>query len=139
MQWCFLNKQCNSRNILFNNNNRKDNRNHRRESKTSIFFFFILLKKNMPIHHFNIKRAPSKAERRAEHNAIERARRESLNTKFQQLAHSLPNLQNDRRPSKGTIIERTLEYGKITNSFYLSRLTDNYLSETNNSKGRTIP
>lgn len=53
-----------------------------------------------------------KAQKRAEHNAIERARRESLNTKFQQLAHSLPNLQNDRRPSKGTIIERTLEYGK---------------------------
>lgn len=52
-----------------------------------------------------------KEQRRAEHNAIERARRESLNTKFQQLAHSLPNLHNDRRPSKGTIIERTLEYG----------------------------
>jgi hypothetical protein len=55
-----------------------------------------------------------KAQRRAEHNAIERYRRECLNTKFQQLAHSLPNLQNDRRPSKGTIIERTLEYGKYT-------------------------
>ncbi|KAI8330954.1 hypothetical protein EDC96DRAFT_527894 [Choanephora cucurbitarum] len=56
----------------------------------------------------------SKAQRRAEHNAIERARRECLNTKFQQLAHSLPNLQNDRRPSKGTIIERTLQYVKET-------------------------
>ncbi|KAI9032775.1 hypothetical protein CLU79DRAFT_679699, partial [Phycomyces nitens] len=55
-----------------------------------------------------------KADRRAEHNAIERARRESLNTKFQQLAHNLPNLQNDRRPSKGTIIERTLEFVKQT-------------------------
>ncbi|KAF7728491.1 hypothetical protein EC973_006044 [Apophysomyces ossiformis] len=54
----------------------------------------------------------SKADRRAEHNAIERARRESLNTKFQQLAHSLPNLQNDSRPSKSTIIERTLEFVK---------------------------
>ncbi|KAF7726821.1 hypothetical protein EC973_008422 [Apophysomyces ossiformis] len=62
----------------------------------------------------NNKKAQSKAERRAEHNAIERARRESLNTKFQQLAHSLPNLQNDRRPSKGTIIERTLEFVKQT-------------------------
>lgn len=56
----------------------------------------------------------TKAERRAEHNAIERARRENLNTKFQQLAHSLPNLQNDRRPSKGTIIERTLDFGMRT-------------------------
>ncbi|ORY92286.1 hypothetical protein BCR43DRAFT_498106 [Syncephalastrum racemosum] len=60
------------------------------------------------------KRLQTKAERRAEHNAIERARRETLNTKFQQLAHSLPNLQNDRRPSKGTIIERTLDFVKNT-------------------------
>lgn len=58
-------------------------------------------------------RVQTKAARRAEHNAIERARREHLNTKFQQLAHSLPNLQNDRRPSKGTIIERTLEFGRL--------------------------
>lgn len=56
----------------------------------------------------------SKAQKRAEHNAIERARRECLNTKFQELAHSLPNLQDDKRPSKGTIIERTLKYGKNT-------------------------
>ncbi|KAI7857784.1 hypothetical protein BDC45DRAFT_21983 [Circinella umbellata] len=60
------------------------------------------------------KRMQTKAERRAEHNAIERARRETLNHKFQQLAHSLPNLQNDRRPSKGTIIERTLDFVKNT-------------------------
>ncbi|KAL0138697.1 hypothetical protein V8B55DRAFT_1517042 [Mucor lusitanicus] len=58
--------------------------------------------------------SPPSHSMRAEHNAIERARRECLNTKFQQLAHSLPNLQNDRRPSKGTIIERTLEYVKQT-------------------------
>jgi hypothetical protein len=61
----------------------------------------------------NGRKMSSKADRRAEHNAIERARRESLNTKFQELAHSLPNLQNDRRPSKGTIIERTLDFGKF--------------------------
>ncbi|KAI8145765.1 hypothetical protein BJV82DRAFT_666331 [Fennellomyces sp. T-0311] len=72
-------------------------------------------------HHYQVehpispgKRMQTKAERRAEHNAIERARRENLNTKFQQLAHSLPNLQNDRRPSKGTIIERTLDFVKST-------------------------
>ncbi|CAO3596361.1 unnamed protein product [Absidia cylindrospora] len=58
------------------------------------------------------RRAQSKAEKRAEHNAIERARREGLNTRFQQLAHLLPNLQHDTRPSKGTIIERTLEFVK---------------------------
>ena len=62
-------------------------------------------------HSFS-SRLQTKAERRAEHNANERARRENLNTKVQQLAHSLPNLQNDRRPSKGTIIERTLDFGE---------------------------
>lgn len=71
---------------------------------------------NSNAHCENENRTPSKAERRAEHNAIERARRENLNSKFQQLAHALPNLQNDRRPSKGTIIERTLDYG---NSCYM--------------------
>ncbi|KAL9558907.1 hypothetical protein MBANPS3_000684 [Mucor bainieri] len=60
----------------------------------------------------NGKQHQTKAERRAEHNAIERARRESLNVKFQQLAFSLPNLQNDTRPSKSTIIDRTLDFVK---------------------------
>ncbi|CEG63982.1 hypothetical protein RMATCC62417_01033 [Rhizopus microsporus] len=66
---------------------------------------------------FGLEGSPNmaeKAQKRAEHNAIERQRREVLNTKFQQLALSLPNLQHDRRPSKGTIIERTLEYVKQT-------------------------
>lgn len=58
------------------------------------------------------RQAQTKAERRAEHNAIERARRESLNGKFQQLAFTLPNLQNDTRPSKSTIIDRTLDFVK---------------------------
>ncbi|CAO3656075.1 unnamed protein product [Mucor hiemalis] len=58
------------------------------------------------------KQLQTKAERRAEHNATERARRESLNVKFQQLAFTLPNLQNDSRPSKGTIIDRTLDFVK---------------------------
>ncbi|KAI8062155.1 hypothetical protein BC940DRAFT_322334 [Gongronella butleri] len=58
-----------------------------------------------------MKKAPlSKAERRAEHNAIERARRETLNGKFQQLAEALPNLQNYRRPSKGQIVEKALDW-----------------------------
>ncbi|KAG1438603.1 hypothetical protein G6F56_012589 [Rhizopus delemar] len=51
--------------------------------------------------------------KRAEHNAIERARRETLNSKYQQLALSLPNLR-DLRPSKGAILEHTLEYVKET-------------------------
>jgi thioesterase domain-containing protein len=55
-----------------------------------------------------------KVDRRAEHNAIERARRESLNVKFQQLAHALPNLQDDRRPSKSRIVEKALEWVRQT-------------------------
>lgn len=54
----------------------------------------------------------SKAERRAEHNAIERARRETLNSKFQSLAQALPNLINYRRPSKSQIIEKALDWVK---------------------------
>ncbi|CAO3609982.1 unnamed protein product [Cunninghamella blakesleeana] len=58
------------------------------------------------------KRVQTKAEKRAEHNATERQRRENLNSRFQQLAHLLPNLQHDTRPSKGTIIDRTLDFVK---------------------------
>ncbi|KAI9316214.1 hypothetical protein BX666DRAFT_217566 [Dichotomocladium elegans] len=59
-------------------------------------------------------RIQTKAQRRAEHNATERLRRENLNNQFQQLANTLPNLENDRRPSKGRIIERTLDFVKLT-------------------------
>ncbi|SAM04324.1 hypothetical protein [Absidia glauca] len=58
------------------------------------------------------KKPLSKDERRAEHNAIERARRESLNNKFQQLAQALPNLMNYRRPSKSQIVEKALDWVK---------------------------
>lgn len=51
-------------------------------------------------------------EKRAEHNAIERARRECLNYKFRVLAKALPNLQNFRRPSKGQIVEKALDWVK---------------------------
>ncbi|KAI8069467.1 hypothetical protein BC940DRAFT_318314 [Gongronella butleri] len=49
-------------------------------------------------------------DKRAEHNAIERARREGLNARFQQLAHLLPNIQHDQRPSKGHIIEQAMAF-----------------------------
>lgn len=63
-------------------------------------------------NNMSIKKPLSKAERRAEHNAIERARRESLNTKFQSLAQALPNLMNYRRPSKSQIVEKALDWVK---------------------------
>jgi hypothetical protein len=72
-------------------------------------------KNDSPTSTMFMKRSSlSKAERRAEHNAIERARRENLNGKFQQLAESLPNLQSYRRPSKGQIVEKALDWVKQT-------------------------
>ncbi|KAJ2646976.1 hypothetical protein IWW40_005026 [Coemansia sp. RSA 1250] len=50
------------------------------------------------------------AVRRATHNAIERARRESLNGQFQDLASAVPGLVHVRRPSKAVIVEKSLEY-----------------------------
>ncbi|KAJ8660242.1 hypothetical protein O0I10_004102 [Lichtheimia ornata] len=50
------------------------------------------------------------ADRRSAHNALERQRREHLNTKFQELAHALPSLQNIRRPSKTMIVSKSLDF-----------------------------
>lgn len=52
------------------------------------------------------------AEKRAYHNATERARREVLNTRFQELAQSLPSLSNVRRPSKSVIVNHSLQFVK---------------------------
>ncbi|KAJ2486647.1 hypothetical protein IWW37_005538 [Coemansia sp. RSA 2050] len=50
------------------------------------------------------------AQRRAAHNAVERARRESLNGQFQDLASAVPTLVHIKRPSKATIVEKSLDY-----------------------------
>ncbi|THV07005.1 hypothetical protein K435DRAFT_833946 [Dendrothele bispora CBS 962.96] len=55
-------------------------------------------------------RRPSTAERRATHNAVERARRETLNGRFQDLASLLPNLSQIRRPSKSAIVNSSIAY-----------------------------
>ncbi|KAK4516401.1 subunit of the Arp2/3 complex [Mucor velutinosus] len=70
------------------------------------------LAKEDATNSLSTKKPLSKAERRAEHNAIERARRENLNTKFQSLAQALPNLINYRRPSKSQIVEKALDWVK---------------------------
>lgn len=73
------------------------------------------------------KQFQTKAERRAGHNATERARRENLNVKLQELAFTLPNLQNDTRPSKTTIIDRTLDFVKnaiLMEERYQNRITE---------------
>lgn len=56
-------------------------------------------------------------DKRSAHNALERQRRENLNTKFQQLAHALPSLQSVRRPSKTVIVAKSLEFGKRCNDY----------------------
>lgn len=59
----------------------------------------------------NAKRGKaSSAERRATHNAIERARRESLNGRFLELANALPTMANVKRPSKSVIVNKSLEW-----------------------------
>lgn len=50
------------------------------------------------------------AERRATHNAVERARRETLNGRFLDLAALLPNLNTLRRPSKSTIVNSSIAH-----------------------------
>jgi len=56
------------------------------------------------------RRPPSTAERRATHNAVERARRESLNGRFMELASALPTMASVKRPSKSVIVAKSLEY-----------------------------
>ncbi|KAF9259696.1 hypothetical protein L218DRAFT_1003551 [Marasmius fiardii PR-910] len=60
------------------------------------------------------KRKPSRrantAERRATHNAVERARRETLNGRFLDLAKMLPNLSQIRRPSKSAIVNSSIAH-----------------------------
>lgn len=52
----------------------------------------------------------SHAEKRANHNAVERARRESLNIRFLELAQSIPTLVHVRKPSKSVIVSRSIEF-----------------------------
>eukprot|EP00158_Paraphelidium_tribonemae_P004507 Partr_v1_DN26793_c0_g1_i2_m8747 len=53
---------------------------------------------------------PMTAEKRASHNATERQRRETLNSKFRELADRIPTLASKVKPSKGTIIQHAHSY-----------------------------
>ncbi|KAF8328665.1 uncharacterized protein EI90DRAFT_3017532 [Cantharellus anzutake] len=59
-----------------------------------------------------VRRKPARrantAERRATHNAVERQRRETLNSRFLDLAALLPNLIAVRRPSKSAIVNSSI-------------------------------
>lgn len=50
------------------------------------------------------------AEKRHQHNAIERQRRETLNGKFISLARLLPSLASHRRPSKSAIVNGSIAH-----------------------------
>ncbi|KAK4683466.1 hypothetical protein P7C73_g6795, partial [Tremellales sp. Uapishka_1] len=50
------------------------------------------------------------AEKRHQHNAIERQRRETLNGKFLSLARLLPSLASHRRPSKSAIVNGSISH-----------------------------
>lgn len=58
----------------------------------------------------------SHAEKRANHNAIERARRENLNIRFLELAQSIPSLLHVRKPSKSVIVSRAIDFVHETKS-----------------------
>ncbi|KAJ7164464.1 hypothetical protein C8R46DRAFT_1099619 [Mycena filopes] len=59
---------------------------------------------------FSQKPKQNTAERRASHNAVERARRETLNARFLDLAGLLPNLKHLRRPSKSAIVNSSIAH-----------------------------
>ena len=60
------------------------------------------------------RRPPSTAERRATHNAVERARRESLNGRFMELASALPAMAQVKRPSKSIIVAKCARFRRIS-------------------------
>lgn len=56
-----------------------------------------------------LKRPASSAEKKATHNAVERARRESLNARFLVLADLLPGMTHVKRASKAAIVNKSIE------------------------------
>ena len=71
---------------------------------------------------FGVAVGPSSVEKRVNHNAAERARRESLNHNFQLLARSIPTLSSARKPSKAIIVQRTREYlNELRNQLEMKR------------------
>ncbi|KAJ7914056.1 hypothetical protein B0H13DRAFT_2003330 [Mycena leptocephala] len=67
---------------------------------------------SLPDYTDNYSQKPRQntAERRASHNAVERARRETLNARFLDLAALLPNLKHLRRPSKSAIVNSSIAH-----------------------------
>jgi len=73
------------------------------------FFYFYLIS----VLTVLLFRVVNSAEKRANHNAIERARRDSLNNRFQEIADCIPSLKDLKKPSKTIVMQKTLEYVRV--------------------------
>lgn len=80
----------------------------------------------------NNRKGPGNADKRATHNAVERARRESLNGRFSVLAESLPTMKNIKRPSKAMIVNKALDF------VYDAQLRERTLVQENNELRREV-
>lgn len=80
----------------------------------------------------NNRKGPEAADKRATHNAIERARRENLNGRFMTLAEALPSMADVKRPSKSIIVNKALEF------VYDAQIKENALVQENNELRREV-
>lgn len=80
----------------------------------------------------NNRKGPGNADKRATHNAVERARRESLNGRFTTLAESLPTMRHIKRPSKAMIVNKALDF------VYDAQLRERTLVQENNELRREV-
>ncbi|GAA5884534.1 hypothetical protein JCM6882_005291 [Rhodosporidiobolus microsporus] len=78
------------------------------------------------------RKGPHNVEKRATHNATERARRDNLNTRFMNLAGALPTMRNIKRPSKAVIITKALDF------VYDSQVREHTLVTENNDLRREV-
>ncbi|GAA6019441.1 hypothetical protein JCM10207_001387 [Rhodosporidiobolus poonsookiae] len=80
----------------------------------------------------NNRKGPHNVEKRNLHNATERARRDNLNTRFMDLARSLPTMTNIKRPSKAVIVAKALDF------VFDSQHREHALVEENNALRREV-
>ncbi|KAI9478750.1 MAG: hypothetical protein EXX96DRAFT_572134 [Benjaminiella poitrasii] len=84
-----------------------ENTNHQQQMTSTILSYSMPFTTDM---NESVPEELANLEKRTAHNALERQRREGLNSKFQELAHILPSLQQIRRPSKTMIVSKSLEF-----------------------------
>lgn len=92
-------------------------------SSCTIFMIAFMPKSHQfsPTSHSRPNYQLSHAERRANHNATERLRRESLNYKFQELAGLLPTGAEGRKHSKAQIVSKSVDHVRYLNQKLLQQ------------------